>query len=97
MWTKEPLTMSIPTRDELLDTLRGLLTDAFALHQKGALGARLGRSHGMADGYMRALLDIGIASKKELTRIVAEERAKKLGPATQTLAPEAAESDTLAA
>jgi hypothetical protein len=97
MWTKEPLPMSIPTRDELLDTLRSLLTDAFALHQKGAAGARLGRSYGMADGYMRALLDIGIASQKELSRIVAEERTKKLGPATQTLAADAPESDTLAA
>jgi hypothetical protein len=97
MWTKEPLPMSIPTRDDLLDTYRSLLTDAFALHEKGAAGARLGRSYGMADGYMRALLEIGIASQKELSRIVAEERAKKLGPATQTLSADAPESDTLAA
>jgi hypothetical protein len=92
--------MSIPTREELLETLRGLLTESFALHEKGAIGARLGRSHGMADGYMRALADIGIATHKELARLVAEERAKKLGPATRTLTAEpadAAGSDTLAA
>jgi hypothetical protein len=89
--------MSIPTREELLDTLRSLLAESFALHQKGAVGSRLGRSYGMADGYMRALADIGIATHKELARLVAEERAKKLGPATQTLAADAAESDTLAA
>jgi hypothetical protein len=89
--------MSIPTREELLETLRGLLTESFVLHQKGAIGTRLGRSYGMADGYMRALADIGIATHKELARLVAEERAKKLGPATQMLAADAAESDTLAA
>ena len=89
--------MSTPSRDVLLQTLRGLLGDAFALHQKGAAGARLGRSYGMADGYMRALLDLGIATQKEIGVLVVEERARRLGPATTTLSAEPATNETIAA
>lgn len=94
--------MSTPSRHELMGTLRGLLGDAFALHQKGAAGARLGRTYGMADGYMRALMDLGIATQKELGVVVLEERTRTLGPATQTLVAETlvagrAASDTRAA
>ena len=89
--------MSKPSRDAMIQNLRGLLGEAFALHQKGALGARLGRSYGMADGYMRALIDLGLATQKELGVVVVEERTRQLGPATQTLSADAKESDTLAA
>jgi hypothetical protein len=85
------------SKDAMIQNLRGLLGEAFALHQKGALGARLGRSYGTADGYMRALIDLGLATQKELGVVLAEERARQLGPATQTLSPESAASDTLAA
>jgi hypothetical protein len=81
----------------LIQTLRGLLGDAFALHQKGAAGARLGRTYGMADGYMRALVDLGVATEKELGKVVLEERTQRLGPATQTLSAEPASSETIAA
>ncbi|HTV23546.1 MAG TPA: hypothetical protein VMG12_32880 [Polyangiaceae bacterium] len=86
--------MSTPSRDVLLQTLRGLLGDAFALHQKGAAGARLGRSYGMADGYMRALMDLGVATQKELGVLVVEERTRRLGPATQTLSAEPSSNET---
>jgi hypothetical protein len=89
--------MSSASREVLLQSLRGLLGDAFALHQKGAAGARLGRSYGMADGYMRALVELGIATQKELGVVVVEERTKRLGPATQTLAAEPATNETIAA
>jgi hypothetical protein len=89
--------LSTPSRDALLVTLRGLLGDAFALHRKGAAGARLGRTYGMADGYMRALIDLGVATQKELAKVVVEERTRMLGPATQTLASESAPSETIAA
>jgi hypothetical protein len=94
--------MSTPSRDVLIQTLRGLLGDAFALHQTGAAGARLGRTYGMADGYMRALMDLGLATQKELGVVVLEERTKTLGPATRTLvaeplATETAASETIAA
>jgi hypothetical protein len=89
--------MSTPPRDVLLQTLRGLLGKAFSLHQKGAAGARLGRCYGMADGYMRALIELGVATQKELGLLVAEERTKQLGPATQSLATDAAANETIAA
>lgn len=89
--------MSTPSRDDLVQTLRRLLGDAFALHQKGAAGARLGRCYGTADGYMRALIDLGVATQKELGVVVAEERTKRLGPATQTLSAEPAAGETIAA
>lgn len=87
------------SKDAAIQTLRGLLGDAFALHQKGGAGVRLGRSYGNADGFMLALIDLGVATQKELHAVVVEERARRLGPATQTLtAPDPAlASDTLAA
>jgi hypothetical protein len=42
----------------------------------------------MADGYMRALIELGIASQKELRVVVAEERVRRLGPATRRLVAE---------
>lgn len=89
--------MSTPSRDDLVHALRRLLGDAFALHQKGAAGARLGRCYGVADGYMRALIDLRLATQKELALVVAEERTKHLGPATQTLSAEPATGETIAA
>lgn len=89
--------MPTPPRDLLIQTLRGLLGDAFALHQKGAAGARLGRTYGMADGYMRALVDLGVATEKELGKVVLEERTQRLGAATQTLSAEPSSNETIAA
>ena len=89
--------MSKPSREILIQTLRGLLGEAFALHQKGATGARLGRSYGMADGYMLALIELGVATRKELRVVVAEERVRRLGPATQRLEAEAAAGESAAA
>jgi hypothetical protein len=94
--------MSTRSRHELIVTLRGMLGDAFALHRKGATGARLGRTYGMADGYMRALMDLGLATQKELGVVVLEERTRALGPSTQSLATETlvtepAASETIAA
>lgn len=89
------------SRDALIDTLRKLLGDAFAAHQKGGAGARLGRAYGMADGFMLALIDAGVATRQELGLVVVEERTRRLGPATKTLVattPESGESaDILAA
>ncbi len=92
--------MPTPSRDALIRTLRGLLGDAFALHQKGGAGARLGRSYGIADGYMLAMIELGVATQQELGAVVAQERTKRLGPATQTLVASdvlVTSDDTLAA
>lgn len=71
--------------------LRALIQDAFRLRNEGALGTRIAAKQGMADGYMKALVDAGWLSEKELLQIVAEVRRGVNGPATRRVTP-AAES-----
>ncbi|MCC6216038.1 MAG: hypothetical protein IT376_14325 [Polyangiaceae bacterium] len=71
---------------EMLDNLRAMLRDVFRLRTEGVTYARLARAHGYVDGYMRVLLEAGIADKRELLAIVAEERTTHDGPATGVLA-----------
>ncbi len=83
----------MPTRtskSEMLETLRAMLRDVFRLRMDGVAYARLARAHGYVDGYMRVLLETGIADKGELLEIVAEERNKVDGPATGVLSATAA-------
>lgn len=80
--------MSQPSKETLIKTLRGLLSEAFRMQEAGATQGRLGRTYGYADGYMRVLLDTGTFSHAELLAIVSEERARRLGPATRTSLPE---------
>ena len=83
----------MPTRtskSEMLDNLRAMLRDVFRLRMDGVAYARLARAHGYVDGYMRVLLDTGVADKSELLGIVAEERSKVDGPATGVLSATAA-------
>ena len=77
--------MSHVAPDVWLATLRRLLAEAFAIHQKGASGVPLGRAYGAADGYMLALIDLGVTNPKELSALVADERFRLLGPATRIL------------
>lgn len=65
----------------LLSELRAILRTSLALQRAGAATSRLGRAQGEVDGYMRALLDAGMATQSELLRLVAEERATANGPA----------------
>jgi len=78
------------SRDAVLRELRRLLSEAFDTQHRGANHARLGRSFGYIDGYMRGLIDSGLASERELLELVAAERARHAGPATKQLAPRAA-------
>lgn len=68
---------------KMLDELRRMLREAFTLQHEGGAYAKLARAQGNADGYMRALLDAGQVSQKELLALVAEERAAVRGPATR--------------
>lgn len=79
---------------EMLETLRGLVRDALLLRSQGSSHARLSRANGLVDGYMRVLLEAGLAEARELLAIVAAERAAQDGPALGALEPE---SSTLAA
>ncbi len=82
-------------KTELLSELRTMLRDVFALRASGQLESRVGRAHGYVDGFMRALLDSGIATKNELLTIVSEEREHASGPALRTV--EAIDDTTVAA
>ena len=77
------------SKAQMLDTLRVMLKDVFRLRSDGVAYARLARAHGYVDGYMRALLESGIADKNELLSLVAAERAHVDGPATGVVPAEA--------
>ena len=69
----------------MLDELRIMLRDVFAAQAAGQVHSRIARAHGYVDGFMRALLDTGIAGKRELLELVASEREHVSGPALRTL------------
>jgi len=73
------------SKDELLGELRTMLREVFAAQAAGAVQARVARAHGYVDGFMRALLDTGIAGKQELLELVASERQHVSGPALRTM------------
>ncbi len=78
------------SKADMLAELRRLLHDVFTARAEGANYSRLARAHGYVDGYMRALLESGHATKQELLELVAAERARVSGPATRELAQESA-------
>jgi hypothetical protein len=71
---------------EVLSELRTMLADVFAAKAQGEAYGRLARAHGYVDGYMRALLDTGCATKDELLEIVNTERERSSGPAMRPMA-----------
>jgi hypothetical protein len=73
---------------ERLSDLKTMLRDMFAAGASGATGARLARAHGYVDGYMRAMLDLGVTTRSELIAVVAAERERFAGPAVRVLDPE---------
>jgi len=83
---------------DLLNELRGMLRDVFVAKASGQLHARLARAHGYVDGFMKALLDTGVATKAELLELVASEREHVSGPALRTMSDiTEPESETVAA
>ncbi len=76
------------SKTAMLENLKGMLNDVFKLRREGAAYARLARAHGYVDGYMRVLLESGMATRHELLEVVAEERARADGPATKLVEPE---------
>ncbi|CAN5174493.1 hypothetical protein BH09MYX1_BH09MYX1_62810 [soil metagenome] len=81
---------------DLLNDLRGMLRDVLIAKEAGHAHARLARAHGYVDGFMKALLDSGLATKTELLELVASERERISGPALRTLS-EIDDSETAAA
>jgi hypothetical protein len=63
-----------------------MLADVFAAKVSGQAYGRLARAHGYVDGFMRALIDTGMVSRRELLDVVNVERERASGPATRTVA-----------
>lgn len=74
--------MATQSKHELLENLRGMVRDMLKARSEGGAYAKLARAHGYVDGYMRVLLETGIADHKTLLALVADERKKLDGPAT---------------
>ena len=68
-------------KSEILGELRTMLRDIFTAKAAGETHVRLARAHGYVDGYMRAVLETGVATRTELVEIVAAERERSSGPA----------------
>ncbi len=75
----------MPISVDVISGLRTVLREMLAASASGAAGARLARARGYVDGYMRALLDLGAASRTELLEIVASERERQSGPAIRVI------------
>lgn len=73
------------TKAEVIAELQNMLRDILSAASGGTSYARIARAHGYVDGYMRALLDLGVAEQKELVGIVAAERERASGPAVRVL------------
>jgi len=68
--------MATQGNQELLQNLRGMVRDMLRLRSEGGAYAKLARAHGYVDGYMRVLLESGIADQKTLLALVSDERHK---------------------
>jgi hypothetical protein len=77
-------------KSEMLAELKQMLNEALRVQSAGASYAKLAKAQGAVDGYMRALLDSGVATKQELLELVASERARVNGPATREMLLETA-------
>lgn len=80
--------MATQSNHELLDNLRGLVRDMLRLRNAGGAYAKLARAQGLVDGYMRVLLEAGIADHKALLALVTDERRGFDGPATSAVSSE---------
>jgi len=69
------------TPADMLNELKVMLYDALLAKTRGVAYPRLARAHGYVDGYMKALLDAGIATNQQLLSLVAEARTTVDGPA----------------
>jgi hypothetical protein len=74
------------SKSEVMSELRSMLADVFAAKASGEAYGRLARAHGYVDGFMRALLDMGIVTKAELLDVVNAERERSSGPAMRPMA-----------
>lgn len=63
-------------KEQLILGLRSMLSDVYVAKESGEAYERLARAHGYVDGYMRALIELGVFSKDELLEVVTSERER---------------------
>lgn len=61
---------------EVERVLRSMLRDLFEADSRGARREKLARAHGYTDGYMRALIDLGVTTQRDLLDLVLDERRR---------------------
>jgi hypothetical protein len=83
------------SKADMLVTLGSMLRDVFQLRHDGGRHDRLARAHGYVDGYMRGLIETGVATKGELLEFVGQQRRNVDGPATRVVSED--EDETAAA
>ncbi len=67
-------TNEIMSKEELLERVCELVRQVTAARFEGTRYDKLARVHGYADGYMRALMDAGLADRDTLLTAVSEAR-----------------------
>jgi len=80
--------MAKKNKREMLEDLARNAAGGLLLREQGVAYAKLARTHGYVDGYMRVLLETGMVTQKELLALVAATRTEALGPATREVDPE---------
>jgi hypothetical protein len=75
-------------RAELLEILRSLLRESFRLQAEGGSQPRLSQAVGYIDGFVRALIESGVADLATLLGVVRDVRAESRGAATRVLEAE---------
>jgi hypothetical protein len=73
------------SKAEVMAELETMLRDVLVASVAGTTHARVARAHGYVDGYMRALLELGVASRDELLKLVSRERERAGGPALRVI------------
>jgi hypothetical protein len=84
------------SKGEMVAELQTMLRDVLEAAAAGTRYTRIARAHGYVDGYMRALLDLDVATRDELIEVVAAERERVSGPAVAVLGA-SSEADEAAA
>jgi hypothetical protein len=84
------------TKADMLNELKVMLYDALLAKTRGVTYPRLARAHGYVDGYMKALIDAGIATNQELLSLVSEARTTVDGPAMAEAVAQVSDSEVAA-
>lgn len=64
------------TKSEALKQVQTMVAEVTRARFEGGAYAKLARAHGYADGYMKALLDLGLVERAELLKAIGEERGR---------------------